>query len=81
MKNLLKQSLPEGLGERQAIFRQLRQLRLIKYSSEADITLENSQESWLKIEPSITSFVSQDMLDQLYPIDHSDSQAAVSSAH
>jgi len=81
MKNLLKQSLPEGLGERQAIFRQLRQLRLIKYSSEADITLENSQESWLKIEPSITSFVSQDMLDQLYPIDVDASQAAASSAH
>ena len=81
MKNLLKQSLPEGLGERQAIFRQLRQLRLIKYSSEADITLENSQESWLKIEPSITSFVSQEMLDQLYPIDETKPELVASSAN
>ena len=67
MKNLLKQSLPESLGERQAIFRQLRQLRLIKYNSEADLALENGQDNWLRIEPSITSFVSQSMLDQLYP--------------
>ena len=67
MKNLLKQSLPEALGERQAIFRQLRQLRLINYSSDADFAIENGQESWLRIEPSITSFVNQAMLDQLYP--------------
>lgn len=67
MKNLLKQSLPESQGERQAIFRQLRQLRLIKYSNETDLALENGLDSWLRIEPSITSFVSQAMLDQLYP--------------
>lgn len=70
MKNLLKQSLPESQGERQSIFRQLRQLRLIKYSSEADLALENGQESWLRIEPGITSFVNQAMLDQLYPPDN-----------
>jgi hypothetical protein len=67
MKNLLKQSLPESQGERQAIFRQLRQLRLIKYSNETDLALENGLDSWFRIEPSITSFVSQAMLDQLYP--------------
>lgn len=67
MKNLLKQSLPESQGERQSIFRQLRQLRLVKYSNEADLALENGQDSWLRIEPSITSFVTQAMLDQLYP--------------
>jgi len=67
MKNLLKQSLPESQGERQAVFRQLRQLRLVKYTSEADLTIENDQDSWLHIDPSITSFVNQAMLDQLYP--------------
>jgi len=67
MKNLLKQSLPESQGERQAVFRQLRQLRLVKYTSEADLTIENDQDSWLRIDPSITSFVNQAMLDQLYP--------------
>lgn len=67
MKNLLKQSLPESQTERHAIFRQLRQLRLIKYTNESDLSIENSQDSWLRIEPSITSFISQTMLDQLYP--------------
>ncbi len=67
MKNLLKQSLPESQGERLAIFRQLRQLRLIKYSNENDLNLDNGQDSWLRIEPGITSFVNQAMLDQLYP--------------
>lgn len=67
MKNLLKQSLPESQTERQVIFRQLRQLRLIKYSNESDLSIENSQDSWIRIEPGITSFITQTMLDQLYP--------------
>jgi hypothetical protein len=67
MKNLLKQSLPESQGERQSLFRQLRQLRLIKVNPETDLALEISQDSWLRIEPSITRFVNQAMLDQLYP--------------
>ena len=67
MKNLLKQSLPESQTERQVIFRQLRQLRLIKYTNESDLSIENSQDSWIRIEPGITSFISQTMLDQLYP--------------
>ena len=70
MKNLLKFSLPESQGERNGVFRQLRQLRLIKYSSESDLALENAHDSWLRIEPGITSFVSQAMLDQLYPQDN-----------
>lgn len=67
MKNLLKQSLPESQTERQAIFRQCRQLRLIKYSSESDLNIDNGQDSWIRIEPSITSFITQVVLDQLYP--------------
>ncbi len=66
-KNLLKKGLPEQQGERNLIFRQLRQLRLIKYSAETDLTKEQSQDSWIRIEPSITTFVSQTALDQLYP--------------
>lgn len=72
MRNLLKQSLPEGQGERSTIFRQLKQLRLIKYASEDDLTLENSQDSWLSIEPGITSFVTQEMLEQLNPAQDED---------
>ncbi len=65
MKNLLKKSLPESQTERKAIFRQLQQLRLIKYASESDLSIENSHDSWIKIDPSITSFITQDILDQL----------------
>ncbi len=67
MKNLLKQSLPESQADRSAIFRQLRQLRLLKYSNEADLNLSNSADCWIKIEPGITRFINQNILDQLYP--------------
>ncbi|GAA6139766.1 hypothetical protein NBRC116583_35130 [Arenicella sp. 4NH20-0111] len=71
LQNLLKQGLPNTQAERNAIFKQLRQLRLIKFNSESELSLENGQDSWLKIEPSITSYVTQSMLDQLYPPEHS----------
>lgn len=67
MNNLLKQGLPATHAERNAIFKQLRQLRLIKLNIDANSTSLNDQDSWLRIEPSITSFVTQAMLDQLYP--------------
>lgn len=66
LKNLLKRTLPENQGERKAIFRHLRQLRLIKFNSESDL---ESEDSWLSIQPSITSFVSDDVLRSLYPED------------
>jgi len=71
LQNLLKQGLPSTQSERNAIFRQLRQLRLIRYNTESDLSLEQGQDSWIQIEPSITSFVTQTMLDQLYPPDES----------
>lgn len=67
LRNLLKQGLPATQAERHAIFKQLRQLRLIKFNGDSELSLENAQDSWLRIEPSITSFVTQNMLDQLYP--------------
>lgn len=67
LKNLLKQSLPESVGERNAIFRQLQQLRLIKYKNDTTISTDQNQDSWIRIEPSITSYVSQAVLDQLHP--------------
>ena len=66
MKNLLKRSLPESLGERKTTFRRLRQLRLIQFNSEADL---DSADSWISIQPAISSFVSDDVLSQLYPPD------------
>ena len=63
-KNLLRRSLPDNLGERKAIFKRLRQLRLIHFNAEADL---ESAESWISIQPGITSFVSSEVLDSLYP--------------
>lgn len=67
LKNSLKFTLPEAMGERNAMFRQLRQLRLIKYNNDTLTSNDVQQDGWIQIEPSITSFVNQDVLDQLYP--------------
>lgn len=60
--NLLKRSLPENLTERRALFRRLRQLRLVNYQHEDDL---DSPEGWLRIRPSITSFVTDEARDAL----------------
>lgn len=62
MNNLLKRRLPEGLVERKQLFRRLKQLRLIQYQLEEEL---DSDESWLCILPSITSFVSDEVLQTL----------------
>jgi hypothetical protein len=62
MHNLLKRSLPEAQGERRQVFRRLRQLRLVQFSAEEDL---DNPESWLSIQPSITSFVTDEVLSTL----------------
>lgn len=62
MNNLLKRSLPEGQVERKNLFRRLRQLRLIQFNLDDDL---DSDESWLSIQPGITSFVSDEVLSTL----------------
>ncbi|MDQ2075914.1 DUF4194 domain-containing protein [Marinimicrobium sp. ABcell2] len=62
MNNLLKRSLPEGQVERKNLFRRLRQLRLIQFNMDDDL---DSDESWLSIQPGITSFVSDEVLETL----------------
>lgn len=64
LKNLLKKNLPENLQDRRQIFRRLKQLRLIDMNSDIDI---ESADCWISIQPSITSFVSDDVLAALYP--------------
>lgn len=61
-KNLLGRPLPEALTERRALFRRLRQLRLIRTAS--DDGLEDA-ETWLTIRPDITSLVTDAVLSQL----------------
>lgn len=64
LKNLLKRNLPESQLERNLVFRHLRQLRLIKFNSEANL---ESEDSWISIQPGINSFVSDEVLQELYP--------------
>ncbi|UTF61101.1 DUF4194 domain-containing protein [Gilvimarinus sp. DA14] len=70
MNNLLKRSLPEALGERKQLFRRLKQLRLIQYHLEDEL---DNDESWLSIQPAITSFVSDEVLQSLVSADVSSS--------
>ncbi|MBU2986788.1 DUF4194 domain-containing protein [Saccharophagus degradans] len=72
MNNLLKRALPDGLVERKNLFRRLRQLRLVHFNTEDE--LDNS-ESWLSIQPSITSFVSDEVLSTL--LEQSDASVMV----
>ena len=65
-KNLLKRPLPEVQGERIAIFKKLRQLRLIDFNLDDDIS---NNDSWVSIQPSITSFVGDEVLRALYPVE------------
>ena len=60
--NLLKRSLPENLTERKALLRRMRQLRLVHYQHEDDL---DSGETWLRIRPAITSFVTDEALDSM----------------
>ncbi len=60
--NLLKRPLPENLTERKALLRRLRQLRLVQYQQEDDL---DSADTWLRIRPAITSFVTDDALNNL----------------
>ncbi|RLT98044.1 DUF4194 domain-containing protein [Ketobacter sp.] len=62
LRNLLNRSLPEKKTERAQLFRRLRQLRLIHFIANAE---ENVDDAWLKIRPSITSYVSEAVLDQI----------------
>ncbi|MDX1695538.1 MAG: DUF4194 domain-containing protein, partial [Ketobacteraceae bacterium] len=62
MRNLLKRSLPDRKTERANLFRRLRQLRLIQFSVDAEL---DSGDAWLRIRPTITSFVNETVLNQI----------------
>ncbi|WP_075188116.1 DUF4194 domain-containing protein [Teredinibacter haidensis] len=62
INNLLKRHLPEGQVERNKLFTRLRQLRLIQFNIDTEL---DSDESWISIQPSITSFVTDEVLNSL----------------
>lgn len=65
MKNLLKRNLPEQLTERKALFRRLKQLRLIQLSNEDEL---GDGDLWLRIRPMIMSYVNDDVLAELLAV-------------
>jgi len=67
MKNLLKRTLPENLTERKALFRRLKQLRLVQISNEDNLT---DGDMWLRIRPMIMSYVSDQVLSELMEATH-----------
>lgn len=62
LRNLLRRSLPENKTERTLLFRRLRQLRLINYRQEEDV---ESDDTWIRIRPTLMSFVSDEVLATL----------------
>ncbi|MGV3591873.1 MAG: DUF4194 domain-containing protein [Gammaproteobacteria bacterium] len=61
-KNLLGRPLPQARTEREALFRRLRQLRLIRGAGDAAL---DDAEAWLTVRPDITSLVTDTVLAQL----------------
>jgi hypothetical protein len=62
MRNLLNRSLSEKKTERSHLFRRMKQLRLIHFTANSE---DDVEDAWIKIRPSITSFVSEAVLEQL----------------
>lgn len=73
LKNLLKRQLPEQLTERKALFRRLKQLRLVHISNEEQLA---DGDLWLRIRPMIMSYVSDQVLNELTGSDESSVPAA-----
>jgi hypothetical protein len=67
LKNLLGRSLPDNVQERRSLFRQLRQLRIIRMSADADLL---HGDSWLLIRPMILTLVNQEVLTQVLTADN-----------
>lgn len=73
MKNLLKRTLPENLTERKALFRRLKQLRLVQIANEDTLT---DGDMWLRVRPMIMSYVSDQVLSELMEDEQQDNANA-----
>jgi hypothetical protein len=75
MKNWLNRSLPEKMLERRAVFKRLRQLKLIDYRDEDDL---DQSEAWVRIHPMIVDFVSTDAIAAVNPVEQTQEAGHVS---
>lgn len=62
MKSWLGRSLPEKTTERRAVFKRLRQLKLIDYREEEDL---EQAEAWIRVHPMIVDFVGTEAIEAL----------------
>ena len=62
MNNLLKRPLPDNHHERKQLLKRLKHLRLVQFNTDLE---QPSDEFWLTIQPSVTSFVNDDVLADL----------------
>jgi hypothetical protein len=77
MKNWLGRSLPEKATERRAVFRRLRQLKLIEYREDDDL---EQAETWIRVHPMIVDFVSSEAIDALADASGANGGTAASEA-
>lgn len=63
MKNLLSRTLPESQQDRRNLFKRLKQLRVIRFSAEADFF---DADSWFKIRPMIVHLVGAEVIDEMF---------------
>lgn len=77
MKNLLKRSLPDNVTERKALFRKLRQMRLVQLQNEDSV---HDGDIWLRIRPMIMSYVSDEVLTELMASDDEEDQSETPDA-
>ncbi len=64
MRNWLNRSLPDKLLERRAVFKRLKQLRLIDFREDDEV---EQAESWVRIHPMIIDFVNADAIAAATP--------------
>jgi len=64
-KNLLRRSLPSSRTDLRALFRKLRQLRLIQFTDDESLDVG---EAWIRIRPTILSLVNDEVLEALGPL-------------
>lgn len=72
MRNWLNRSLPDKLLERRAVFKRLKQLRLIEFREEDDL---EATESWVRIHPMIIDFVNAEAIAAAKPVNTSNQAA------
>ena len=77
MKNLLKRTLPENLTDRKALFRRLKQLRLVQIANDEQLS---DSDMWLKVRPMIMSYVSDQVLSELMEEEGEEQEQAESGA-